>query len=112
MTCAVTRKWLPAATFPLSNTQRTIEDGHRSQVLTLAFRSRHGIRAIAPCRRKLPEFPVNRRRSIAEIAVSAGFRGASHFTHRFSERYGKSPKAFRRRAARQATSGLTGTDPC
>lgn len=54
--------------------------------------------------RRLLEFPMNRMRSIAEIAYSVGFRRASHFTHRFSERYGESPKAFRQRACNAGNS--------
>lgn len=54
--------------------------------------------------RKLLQFPMNRMRSISEIAYSVGFRGASHFTHRFSERYGESPRAFRQRACKASDS--------
>jgi AraC family transcriptional regulator, positive regulator of tynA and feaB len=45
--------------------------------------------------RQLLEFPTSRTRSISEIAFSVGFQDLSHFSKRFSARFGKSPKAFR-----------------
>jgi AraC family transcriptional activator of tynA and feaB len=54
--------------------------------------------------RQLLEFPTHRSRSISEIAFSVGFQELSHFSKRFSARYGKSPKAFRA----EITAGGTG----
>lgn len=45
--------------------------------------------------RQLLEFPTHKSRSISEIAFSVGFQELSHFSKRFSTRFGKSPKAFR-----------------
>jgi AraC-like DNA-binding protein len=45
--------------------------------------------------RQLLEFPATRKRSISEIAFSVGFQELAHFSRRFTQRFGKSPKAFR-----------------
>jgi AraC-like DNA-binding protein len=39
--------------------------------------------------------PATAERTITEIAFAAGFQDLSHFSRRFSERYGKSPRAHR-----------------
>lgn len=39
--------------------------------------------------------PALRTRSISEIAFSIGFQELSHFSRRFSERFGRSPRAYR-----------------
>ncbi len=41
---------------------------------------------------------IRRDRTIAEIAVEAGFAGASHFTRSFTRQYGEAPSALRRRS--------------
>jgi AraC family transcriptional activator of tynA and feaB len=53
--------------------------------------------------RQLLEFPTSRSRSISEIAFSVGFQDLSHFSKRFSARFGKCPKAMR--------AELSGTTP-
>ena len=45
--------------------------------------------------RELLSDPSLKHRSIGEIAFSVGFQELSHFSRRFSERFGKSPRAFR-----------------
>lgn len=49
--------------------------------------------------RQLLEFPTSRSRSISEIAFSVGFQDLSHFSKRFSARFGKCPKALRAEVA-------------
>jgi AraC family transcriptional regulator, positive regulator of tynA and feaB len=43
--------------------------------------------------------PADSHRTILEIAISSGFSDASHFSRMFQKRFGRSPKAFRRKGA-------------
>jgi AraC-like DNA-binding protein len=50
--------------------------------------------------------PTLRTRTISEIAFSTGFQELSHFSRRFTERFGRSPRAYRA-SALQAFAGPT-----
>jgi AraC-like DNA-binding protein len=57
-------------------------------------------RRLLRCRQSLAD-PAWRGRSITEIAFSWGFQELSHFSRRFSERFGVCPQEYRRRLARE-----------
>ena len=57
---------------------------------------------------KLLGDPAMRSRSIAELAFAVGFQDPAHFSRRFTEKFGRSPRAFRagaQAASRNSTSG-------
>jgi AraC-like DNA-binding protein len=53
-------------------------------------------RRLERCRAALDD-PMQAHRTIAEIAYAWGFASASHFTHRFKQRFGATPKEYRHR---------------
>jgi len=56
--------------------------------------------------------PLSIDRTISEIAAAVGFLDAAHFSHRFSKRFGKSPRAYRVGLLRDHTPCTAGrTDP-
>jgi AraC-like DNA-binding protein len=54
-------------------------------------------RRLEKCREALVD-PLQRHRSIGDIASSFGFRDMSHFTHAFRDEYGHAPSEHRRAA--------------
>jgi AraC family transcriptional regulator, positive regulator of tynA and feaB len=52
--------------------------------------------------REMLSDPALKHHSIGDIAFAVGFQELSHFSRRFSERFGKSPRAFRAAACRTA----------
>lgn len=55
------------------------------------------------CRQELAS-PVTNRRKVADIALSAGFNDATHFSRRFKQEFGMSPRAFSRVQTARATT--------
>jgi len=55
------------------------------------------------CRQELGS-PVTNRRKVADIALSAGFNDATHFSRRFKQEFGMSPRAFSRVQTARATT--------
>jgi AraC family transcriptional regulator, positive regulator of tynA and feaB len=55
--------------------------------------------------REMLSDPALKHRSIGDIAFAVGFQELSHFSRRFSERFGKSPRAFRAAACIAAETG-------
>ena len=56
------------------------------------------------CRQMLAD-PACARRSVTEIAFLWGFQDVSHFSRRFSARFGTVPKAFRERVTEASPAG-------
>lgn len=54
------------------------------------------LKRLERCREDLQD-PTQNSRSVTDIAFSWGFKDSSHFSHRFSEHFGLSPSAFRRK---------------
>lgn len=55
------------------------------------------------CRQELA-CPVTNRRKVADIALSAGFNDATHFSRRFKQEFGMSPRAFSKAQTARATT--------
>jgi AraC-like DNA-binding protein len=53
--------------------------------------------------------PALKTRTISEIAFSIGFQELSHFSRRFTQRFGRSPRAYRTQALRAGEGQLTST---